>query len=60
MKEQKLNKSFTKGKKVIIEVADNGAGISKQNQECIFDMFFTVNGNKGDSRRGIGLGFSFM
>ncbi|WP_291651849.1 sensor histidine kinase KdpD [Clostridium sp.] len=49
---------LTKGKKVIVEVADNGAGISKKNQECIFDMFFTVNGNKGDSRRGLGLGLA--
>lgn len=49
---------FTKGKKVIVEVADYGAGISKQNQECIFDMFFTVDGNKGDSRRGLGLGLA--
>ncbi|MBD7910949.1 MULTISPECIES: sensor histidine kinase KdpD [Clostridium] len=46
------------GKKVIIEIADNGQGISKHNKECIFDMFFTVNGNKGDSRRGLGLGLA--
>lgn len=49
---------FNKGKKVVVEVADNGTGISKQNQECIFDMFFTINGNKGDSRRGLGLGLA--
>lgn len=47
-----------KGKKVIVEVIDNGVGISKQNQEYIFDMFFTVNGSKGDSRRGLGLGLA--
>lgn len=51
-------RSFTKGKKVIIEVLDNGLGISKENQECIFDMFFTSSENKGDSRRGIGLGLA--
>lgn len=49
---------FTKGKKVIIEVIDNGIGISKQNQECIFDMFFSIKGNKVDSRRGLGLGLA--
>ncbi|MGG7142270.1 DUF4118 domain-containing protein [Clostridium nigeriense] len=49
---------FTKGKKVIVEVIDNGIGISKQNQECIFDMFFTIKGNKVDSRRGLGLGLA--
>ncbi|WP_300383835.1 sensor histidine kinase KdpD [Clostridium sp.] len=47
-----------KGKKVIVEVIDNGVGISKQNKEYIFDMFFTVNGSKGDSRRGLGLGLA--
>jgi two-component system sensor histidine kinase KdpD len=46
------------GKKVIMEIADNGEGISKHNKDCIFDMFFTVNGNKGDSRRGLGLGLA--
>ncbi|MDS0528457.1 sensor histidine kinase KdpD [Clostridium sp. SHJSY1] len=46
------------GEKVIMEIADNGEGISKHNKECIFDMFFTVNGNKGDSRRGLGLGLA--
>lgn len=49
---------FTKGKMVIVEVIDSGEGISKQNQECIFDMFFTVNENKSDSRRGLGLGLA--
>lgn len=49
---------FTKGKKVIVEVIDNGIGINKQDQECIFDMFFTIKGNKVDSRRGLGLGLA--
>lgn len=33
--------SFVRGKKVVIEVADNGSGISEQDKKCIFDMFFT-------------------
>lgn len=49
---------FTKGEKVVVEVVDNGVGISKEDQDCIFDMFFTANGNKGDSRRGLGLGLA--
>ncbi|GAB6169141.1 sensor histidine kinase KdpD [Clostridium carnis] len=49
---------FIKNKRVIVEVLDNGIGISKKDQECIFDMFFTGNGNKGDSRRGLGLGLA--
>ena len=51
-------RSFTKGNKVIIEILDNGLGISKENQECIFDMFFTSSESKGDSRRGLGLGLA--
>ena len=50
--------SFVRGKKVVIEVADNGSGISEQDKKCIFDMFFTVNGNRGDNRRGLGLGLA--
>ena len=50
--------AFVRGKKVVIEVADNGSGISEQDKKCIFDMFFTVNGNRGDSRRGLGLGLA--
>ena len=49
---------FTKGEKVVVEVIDNGVGISREDQECIFDMFFTASGNKGDSRRGLGLGLA--
>ncbi|WP_040215115.1 sensor histidine kinase [Clostridium polynesiense] len=49
---------FSKGDKVIMEFADNGSGISDENKKYIFDMFFTVNGNKGDSRRGLGLGLA--
>ena len=50
--------TFNKGKKVIVEISDNGEGISKEKQKCIFDMFFTINENRGDSRRGLGLGLS--
>ena len=43
---------------MVFEIADDGKGISKHDKECIFDMFFTANGNKGDSRRGLGLGLA--
>lgn len=49
---------YSRGKKVVFEIADDGKGISKHDKECIFDMFFTANGNKGDSRRGLGLGLA--
>lgn len=44
--------------KAVLEIMDNGKGISDKDKEKLFDMFFTVEGNKGDSRRGLGLGLS--
>ncbi len=43
---------------VLVEIADDGDGISDQDKEKLFDMYFTANQNKGDSRRGLGLGLS--
>lgn len=50
--------AFSKGDNVIIEIADNGVGISKEDKEHIFDMFFTSKKNISDSRRGLGLGLA--
>lgn len=50
--------AFPKGDNVIIEIADNGKGISKKDKEHIFDMFFTSKENSSDSRRGLGLGLA--
>ena len=43
---------------VRLEVADNGPGISEQEQAGIFDMFHTAAVKKGDGRRGMGLGLA--
>lgn len=43
---------------VIVEVTDNGLGISKEDKKHLFEMFFTANNEKGDGRRGLGLGLS--
>ena len=45
---------------VRIEIADNGPGISDEEKQRLFDMFYTVNrgGARADSRRGLGLGLS--
>ncbi|HHQ4318003.1 TPA: ATP-binding protein [Clostridium perfringens] len=50
--------AFSKGDNVIIEIADNGVGINKEDKEHIFDMFFTSKKNISDSRRGLGLGLA--
>jgi two-component system sensor histidine kinase KdpD len=53
-----LISAYSKDKYAILKIADNGKGISDQNKNYVFDMFFTAQGNKGDSRRGLGLGLA--
>lgn len=43
---------------VRLEVADNGPGISKAEQNRIFGMFHSAAIKKGDGRRGMGLGLA--
>lgn len=50
--------AYRKNKNVVIEIADNGKGISDSDKEQIFDMFFTSSTNTGDNRRGLGLGLA--
>lgn len=42
---------------VLVEVADNGPGISDADKPRIFETFYTLN-HKVDGRRGLGLGLS--
>lgn len=44
--------------KIIIEIKDDGEGIPDDSKEKIFDMFFTHKNDRGDSRRGLGLGLA--
>lgn len=50
--------AFKKHRMAVIEIADNGNGVLDEDKEKLFDMFFTANNNRGDSRRGLGLGLS--
>ncbi|MNC60538.1 Sensor protein SrrB [compost metagenome] len=43
---------------VRVEVSDNGPGISEEAKSKLFDMFYTADNKRGDSRRGLGLGLS--
>ncbi|BCN28882.1 sensor histidine kinase [Anaeromicropila herbilytica] len=44
---------------IIVEVADNGSnGITQEQKEKLFDMFYTVNNSVADGRRGMGLGLA--
>ena len=43
---------------VIVEITDNGGGISDEAKLRIFDMFYTTNIKIADSRRSLGLGLA--
>jgi len=51
-------KTKKRKEKIIVEVADNGNGISDEQKEKLFDMFYTVDNNIADGRRGMGLGLA--
>lgn len=46
------------GDHVLVSVSDDGPGIPEASREKLFDMFYTVNNQRGDGRRGLGLGLS--
>jgi two-component system sensor histidine kinase KdpD len=43
---------------VLVEIADDGPGISDEAKSKLFDMFYTADNARGDGRRGLGLGLS--
>lgn len=43
---------------VLIEISDDGPGITDEAKEKLFDMFYTGDNIRGDGRRGLGLGLS--
>ena len=43
---------------VLVEISDDGNGLSDEDKEKIFDMFYTVNNKIVDSKRSLGLGLS--
>ena len=47
-----------KGRKVVIEVSDDGEGISDEAKAKLFDMFYTGNKIAADSRRSMGMGLA--
>lgn len=51
--------SVTKeNQRAVIEISDNGDGITNEAKEKLFDMFYTANSSSLDGRRGMGLGLT--
>jgi len=44
----------------VLEVSDTGVGIPPEEQERVFERFYTVNRSRGGSDRGTGLGLSIV
>jgi signal transduction histidine kinase len=49
-----------RGSQVEVRVADNGAGIPKEEAEKIFERFYQGSHNRGSFRQGVGLGLSIV
>lgn len=44
--------------KVMVSITDDGVGISDNDKDNLFEMFYTAKNGSGDSRRGLGLGLA--
>jgi two-component system phosphate regulon sensor histidine kinase PhoR len=51
---------FTEDKNVCIKVADNGIGISKNDQRHIFDKFYRASTGNIHKYKGLGLGLYYV
>jgi two-component system phosphate regulon sensor histidine kinase PhoR len=45
---------------LVLEVEDTGCGISAEDQERVFERFYTVNRSRGGADRGTGLGLAIV
>jgi len=45
---------------LVVEVADTGCGIPKEDQQRVFERFYTVNRSRGGADRGTGLGLAIV
>lgn len=50
--------AVTDGQEALLSVTDDGPGIPEDSKEKIFDLFYTADNQRGDRRRGIGLGLA--
>lgn len=50
--------SKQKDQNLVVEVSDDGLGISDQAKEKVFDLFYTAENAAADGKRGLGIGLS--
>ena len=44
---------------LMLSFSDEGLGIAEENQQVVFDKFYTTHSNNGQGRKGFGLGLTF-
>lgn len=44
---------------ILVTISDQGQGIDKEKQSLIFQKFYTTSVQRGNERRGVGLGLTF-
>lgn len=50
--------AFGQDGRAVVQIVDEGNGVSDEDKESIFNMFYTGRRDQGDSRRGMGLGLA--
>jgi two-component system phosphate regulon sensor histidine kinase PhoR len=60
IRSRRLPKENGEAGSLILEVQDTGIGIPPEDQERVFERFYTVNRSRGGADRGTGLGLSIV
>ena len=53
-------RAYRTDKSLVLQVTDTGIGIGREDQERVFERFYTVNQSRGGADRGTGLGLAIV